>query len=134
MLRDWMRFGLAALALGASPAVAQEPFYKGKTINIMVGFGPGGGYDLYARLLARVLGNHIPGVPNVVVQNMTGAGGVRAANHVFTAAPKDGLTVAGAEIADAEKITHRRPRRDKPLSRADRARLLPAVLPPASRH
>ena len=84
MLRDWMRFGLAALALGASPAVAQEPFYKGKTINIMVGFGPGGGYDLYARLLARVLGNHIPGVPNVVVQN-----------HVFTAAPKDGLTVAG---------------------------------------
>ncbi|MFM2443181.1 MAG: hypothetical protein RJB09_367 [Pseudomonadota bacterium] len=95
MLRDWMRFGLAALALGASPAVAQEPFYKGKTINIMVGFGPGGGYDLYARLLARVMGNHIPGVPYVVVQNMTGAGGVRAANHVYTAAPKDGLTIAG---------------------------------------
>lgn len=95
MLREWMRFGLAACVLGASPALAQEPFYKGKTINIMVGFGPGGGYDLYARLLARVMGNHIPGTPNVVVQNMTGAGGVRAANHVYAAAPKDGTYIAG---------------------------------------
>src|SRR6476620_9642902 len=95
MLREWMRFGLAACVLGASPALAQEPFYKGKTINIIVGFGPGGGYDLYARLLARVMGNHIPGTPNVVVQNMTGAGGVRAANHVYAAAPKDGTYIAG---------------------------------------
>ncbi|MDB5642914.1 MAG: tripartite tricarboxylate transporter family receptor [Hyphomicrobiales bacterium] len=95
MMRDCMRFGLVVLALGASPALAQEPFYKGKTINIMVGFGPGGGYDLYARLLARVLGSHIPGAPNVVVQNMTGAGGVRAANHVYAAAAKDGTYIAG---------------------------------------
>jgi tripartite-type tricarboxylate transporter receptor subunit TctC len=94
-MRNCLGIGVALLTLGASPALAQEPFYKGKTINIMVGFGPGGGYDLYARLLARVLGEHIPGSPNVVVQNMTGAGGVRAANYVYASAPKDGLTIAG---------------------------------------
>ena len=96
MLRNWIQIGLATLALaGVTPASAQEPFYKGKTINIMVGFGPGGGYDLYARLLARYMGNHIAGNPNVIVQNMTGAGGVRAANHVYAAAPKDGTYIAG---------------------------------------
>jgi tripartite-type tricarboxylate transporter receptor subunit TctC len=70
-------------------------FYRGKTVNIIVGFGPGGGYDLYARTLARHLGKHIPGNPSVVVQNMEGAGGVRAANHVYNVGAKDGTVIAG---------------------------------------
>lgn len=91
---------IAALAtlLVSQAASAQEEeasFYAGKTISIIVGFGPGGGYDLYARLLSRFLGNHIPGRPNVIVQNMEGAGGVRAANYVYAAAPKDGTVIAG---------------------------------------
>ena len=71
-----------------------ENFYAGKTISIIVGFGPGGAYDLYARLLARYLGKYIPGHPAVVVQNMDGAGGIRAANYVYNNAPKDGTTIA----------------------------------------
>jgi tripartite-type tricarboxylate transporter receptor subunit TctC len=92
---------LAALTIAAGLAWAQatraDPvadFYKGKSVNIIVGFGPGGGYDQYARSLARHLGRHIPGEPSVVVQNMEGAGSVRAANHVYTAAPKDGTFIA----------------------------------------
>ena len=69
-------------------------FYKGKTIQIMVGFGAGGGYDLYARALARHLGKHMPGQPTVVVQNMEGAGSVRAANYVYSGSPKDGTVIA----------------------------------------
>ena len=60
----------------------------------MVGYGPGGGYDLYARLVARHFGNHMPGSPSVIVQNMPGAGSLRAANHITSLAPKDG-TVFG---------------------------------------
>jgi tripartite-type tricarboxylate transporter receptor subunit TctC len=81
--------------LPASPAAADEKnFYDGNTINLIVGFGPGGGYDLYARLLAPYLGKHIPGHPTVVVQNMAGAGGIRAANYVYSAAPKNGTVIA----------------------------------------
>ena len=69
-------------------------FYKGKTIQIIVGFGAGGGYDLYARQLGRYLGKHIPGQPSVVVQNMEGAGSVRAANYVYAGSPKDGTIIA----------------------------------------
>jgi tripartite-type tricarboxylate transporter receptor subunit TctC len=69
-------------------------FYTGRTINIMVGFGPGGGYDLYARLLARHLGAHIAGHPNVVVQNVPGAAGLGLANSLYNVAAKDG-TVFG---------------------------------------
>jgi tripartite-type tricarboxylate transporter receptor subunit TctC len=88
---------MVALAMsGAARAQNDAPsFYAGKTINIMVGFGPGGGYDLYARLLSRHLGGHIPGHPTVIVQNMEGAGGVRAANYVYANAPKDGTVIAG---------------------------------------
>jgi tripartite-type tricarboxylate transporter receptor subunit TctC len=60
----------------------------------VVGFGPGGGYDLYARLLAKYLPAHIPGAPSVVVENMEGAGSVRAANFVYEAAPRDGSVIA----------------------------------------
>jgi tripartite-type tricarboxylate transporter receptor subunit TctC len=84
---------LLALSLaGTSPAAAD--YYKGKTITIICGYGVGGGYDLYARLMARHLGDYIAGKPSVIVQNLTGAGGMRAANMVYTTAPKDGTVIA----------------------------------------
>ena len=83
--------GLALLTAGTQgQAQSVEEFYKGKTINLAIGFSVGGGYDLYARHLARHMGKHIPGNPNVVPQNMAGAGSLRAANFIYTAAPKDG--------------------------------------------
>ncbi|MEA2936794.1 MAG: hypothetical protein QOC56_298 [Alphaproteobacteria bacterium] len=84
------------LMLQGTPAAAQgvADFYKGKTINFIVGFGPGGGYDLYPRVFSRHFGRHIPGSPNVVVQNMDGAGSVRAANYVYAVAPRDGTVIA----------------------------------------
>jgi hypothetical protein len=78
----------------AALAADEADFYRGKTITVIVGFGAGGGYDIYARLLAHHLGNHIAGQPNVVVQNMEGAGSVRAANYVYSVAPKDGTVIA----------------------------------------
>ena len=69
-------------------------FYKGKTVNIYIGFGPGGGYDVYARMLARHFGRFIPGNPTVVPQNMPGAGGVKSAAYLFNAAPRDGTALA----------------------------------------
>jgi tripartite-type tricarboxylate transporter receptor subunit TctC len=75
------------------PASGQESFYKGKTIRIIVGFSPGGGYDIYSRLIARHIGNHIPGNPTVVIENMAGAGSLISANHVYNLAKPDGLTV-----------------------------------------
>ena len=77
--------------LGIARAQSVEEFYKGKTINLVIGFSVGGGYDLYARHLARHMGKHIPGRPSIVPQNMSGAGSLRSANFLFTAAPKDGL-------------------------------------------
>jgi tripartite-type tricarboxylate transporter receptor subunit TctC len=76
-------------AVIAGPAGAAD-FYKGKTVKIIVGYSPGGGYDIYARNLGRHMGQHIPGSPNVIVQNMTGAGSLLAANYLFSRAPKDG--------------------------------------------
>ena len=86
---------LAILALAASDARADTvaDFYRGKLIKVVVGFASGGGYDVYARLLARHFGKYIPGNPSLVVQNMPGAGGLRAANFVYAAAPKDGTTI-----------------------------------------
>ncbi|HEY4135159.1 MAG TPA: tripartite tricarboxylate transporter substrate-binding protein [Alphaproteobacteria bacterium] len=80
----------------AGGANAQSPadFYKGKTIKVMVGFGPGGGYDLIARILAKHMADRVPGKPVMIVQNMVGAGGVTAANNVYNVAAKDGLTMA----------------------------------------
>lgn len=69
-------------------------FYRGKTVSIIVGYGPGGGYDLFARLLARFIGEHIPGKPGVTVQNMPGAASLRAVNYLATVAPKDGTVIA----------------------------------------
>ncbi len=77
------------------PAYAETvaEFYAGKTITITVGFSPGGGYDLYARLVAQFLGRYIPGRPTVIVSNMPGGGGLRAAIQLFNAAPKDGTVL-----------------------------------------
>jgi tripartite-type tricarboxylate transporter receptor subunit TctC len=82
-----------ALTVSAARADAVSDFYKGKTINLIVGYGPGGGYDVFSRLLARFLGKHIPGSPSVVVQNMPGAGSLRAANTIYNVSPKDGTTI-----------------------------------------
>jgi tripartite-type tricarboxylate transporter receptor subunit TctC len=71
-----------------------EPFYRGKTIRIMVGSTAGGFYDRWARLFARHMGKYIPGQPEIIAQNMPGAGSVIAANHVFNVAKPDGLTIA----------------------------------------
>ncbi len=79
-------------AAAAQDAVAD--FFKGKQINILVGSSAGGGYDTYARLLARYFGNHIPGNPSVVVQNMPGAASNKAAGYIYSVAPKDGTYIA----------------------------------------
>jgi tripartite-type tricarboxylate transporter receptor subunit TctC len=81
----------------AGPAFAQsavEDFYRGKQLTLIVGYGPGGGYDITARLVARYLGKYIPGNPAVVVQNMPGAGSMRAANSLYVNEPKDGSAIA----------------------------------------
>jgi len=82
----------ALISLAADAALAQE--FRGKTIRIVVGSAPGGGYDANARLVARHLGIHIRGTPNVIVSNMPGASGAQAANYLYLHAPKDG-TVLG---------------------------------------
>ena len=84
------------LALSATYSHAQTPaeFYKGKTVELYIGYSVGGGYDLYARVLARHIGKHIPGNPTVVPKNMEGAGSLRLANWLYRVAPKDG-TVFG---------------------------------------
>ena len=88
-----MRLVLALIvALVAAPAFAQH--YAGKTVTIVVGYKPGGGYDATARILARHLPKHIPGKPNVIVQNMPGANSIIAANFVYNVAKPDGLTIA----------------------------------------
>jgi tripartite-type tricarboxylate transporter receptor subunit TctC len=83
-------FAVTALAASGAQADPVADFYKGKQVQIIVGYGPGGGNDVYARLLARHIGKHIPGNPNVVVQNMPGAGSLRAVNYLYNVAPKDG--------------------------------------------
>ena len=89
---------LAALAV--TPALAQAPSLAGKNVTMVIGFGPGGGYDLWGRVVARHIGKHLPGNPTVVPQNMPGAGSYNAANHIYNIAPKDG-TVMGIIARDA---------------------------------
>src|SRR5689334_4294245 len=83
----------AALVLAARPACADD-FFAGKRIQMVVGWDVGGGYDVYARLIARHLGKHIPGHPAIVPQNMPGAGSRTAANWLYAVAPKDGTAIA----------------------------------------
>lgn len=92
---------LLLAALGAPHALAQpaEP-YAGKNVSLIIGFGAGGGYDAWGRIVARHIGKHLPGKPSVVPQNMPGAGSYVAASHLYAAAPKDG-TVFGIIARDA---------------------------------
>lgn len=76
-----------------SPVQAAAPFYEGKTVKIIVGVNPGGGFDTFARMLARHLPLYIPGKPKFIVQNMPGAGSLIAANRVYAEQPGDGLTI-----------------------------------------
>jgi tripartite-type tricarboxylate transporter receptor subunit TctC len=84
---------VVTLALTVLPAVGQGEIFAGKTVQIIVGFGSGGGYDHWARTLARHIGRHLPGRPAVVTQNMPGAGSLNAANHLYSVAPKDGTAI-----------------------------------------
>jgi tripartite-type tricarboxylate transporter receptor subunit TctC len=93
---------LSALALGfgLAGAGAQADVFAGKTVQMIIGFGPGGGYDLWGRTVARHIGKHLPGKPPVVPQNMPGAGSFVATSHIYNAAPKDG-TALGIIARDA---------------------------------
>jgi len=103
MTRTVFRFAVLALSSGAALTASHElaradavaDFYTGKSINLVIGYAPGGGYDLYARTLGRHIGRHIPGNPSIVVQNMPGAGSLKAASYLYGIAPKDGTTFGG---------------------------------------
>ena len=102
MLRRVLSFVLAAIAggfVGASALAGPEPFFKGKTITIVTSTGPGGTYDLLARMVARRMSQFIPGAPGVIVENMPGAGNLLATNYLFNIAPKDGTTIGTIHAA-----------------------------------
>src|SRR5207237_9876767 len=84
---------LAAALLAHMPAAASN-YFAGKSIDLLIGAPPGGGYDIYARALARHYGRHIPGQPTIVAKNMPGAGSARAAGFISTMAPRDGTAIA----------------------------------------
>lgn len=94
MIRSQWVLAVAAIFVSLVPASAQQvaPFYKGKTLRIVVGYSPGGGYDMNARILARYIGAHIPGNPNVIVENMPGASSLKSVRYL-EAAPKDGTVM-----------------------------------------
>src|SRR4051794_14329106 len=105
-----LRFAALLMIAVASPdiAFAQMPdsFYRGKTVTIISPADPGGSYDLYARLVANHIRRHIPGQPAVIVQNMTGAGGLRALNYLASVATRDGtnLQVPVQDVALSEVL------------------------------
>ena len=111
-LRKIRRLSLALLAttIGAGCVHAQDatPYYKGKTVTIVVGSSAGGGYDTYARLLARYFGKHLPGEPSVVVSDMPGAGSAVAASYVARVAPMDGTVIAAPYGPPAARSHSRR--------------------------
>ena len=103
-MKPWTR--AAVIVLAGTVALAHsakadpvEEFYKGKTVYLIVGFAAGGGADLWGRFLARHLGNFIPGKPNVIVQNMTGASGFAAINHVYNVGPHDGTRLIAPTVS-----------------------------------
>jgi tripartite-type tricarboxylate transporter receptor subunit TctC len=95
MVARWSAVAVLATALAVAPAHADPVanFYKRRQVDLIVGSGPGGGYDIYARLLARHLGKFIPGHPPIIVQNMPGGGSLRAVNFLYNLAPKDGTAI-----------------------------------------
>src|SRR4029078_5792669 len=94
MLARMSGIGLCMM-LALTPALAApvEDFYRGKTISLYVGFPPGGGYDIYARVLAAHLGRHIPGRPAILVRNVDGGGGVRAAGYLSSVTSQEGTAL-----------------------------------------
>jgi tripartite-type tricarboxylate transporter receptor subunit TctC len=101
-------FAAALLLLPAVPAAAQsvEQFYRGRTIDMIVGYPAGGSNDVYARAVAHHIGKHLPGRPTTVMRNMPGGGSIVAANHIYNVAPKDGsvLGILAATNALDEKL------------------------------
>ena len=89
----WIMVGLLLLLFVSASHLFAAPYYERKTMNIVVGFPPGGGYDKLARLMAQFLPKYIPGKPTIVVQNMPGAAGIVATNHVYNLPRQDGLTI-----------------------------------------
>ncbi len=91
----WSAALVSGLALSGAARAADRPadFYKDKTLTIIVGYSPGGSFDLYARVLARYIGRYLPGNPTRIVENMTGAGGLISANHLYHRVKPDGLTI-----------------------------------------
>jgi tripartite-type tricarboxylate transporter receptor subunit TctC len=114
--RLFSAFTFISAAAVATPAVAQsiESFYKGRSVDMIIGADSGGGYDVYARVLARHLGDHIPGNPTVVPKNMPGAGSNKATQYVYAVAPKDGSVIGAIFgggitqplLGDAKSIQH----------------------------
>jgi tripartite-type tricarboxylate transporter receptor subunit TctC len=90
---DWLMSFCMALIFSAGLVSAQEPYYQGKTVRLIVGTAAGGGFDTYSRAIARQMGRHIPGNPTIVVENMPGAAHLVAANHMYKIAKPDGLTI-----------------------------------------
>ena len=93
-----LRIGLVSLAVAmtavlSAPAAAAD-YFAGKSIDLLIGAPPAGGYDIYARMIARHIGRHIPGNPNIVAKNMPGAGSARAAGFISTVGPQDGTALA----------------------------------------
>lgn len=96
MLRQ-IAAGCAATALTVATAAAQQPapeFYKDRTMTLLIGFGSGGGNDIWARMIARHMGRHIPGNPTIIPQNLPGGGGLLVANQLYNVSPKDGSVIA----------------------------------------
>ncbi|MEK7229228.1 MAG: hypothetical protein AAB154_04215, partial [Candidatus Binatota bacterium] len=91
MIKLWRLWGIIAICLvSGSPVSAQDSFFKGKTVRIIVGASAGGGYDTYSRAISRHMGKHIPGDPTLVVENMPGAAFLISANHMYKVAKPDG--------------------------------------------
>ena len=89
----WACAALTVLAAGGAAAQSVESFYRGQTLRILVGYGPGTGYDVYARVLGRHIARHVPGEPTVVIQNMPGAASLTMTNTLYNVAPRDGSVI-----------------------------------------
>src|SRR6266508_6639087 len=102
----WSVAALAAtlLVLPEGRAESVADFYRGKTMRMVIGYGPGGGYDLYGRLAAEFLGRHIPGNPTIVPQNMPGNSSLRAVDYLMDVAPKDGTYLGSVQQALAMTV------------------------------
>ncbi len=93
-VRHAVLFGALLSSAGVASAQTPEAFYKNRTVEMIVGTSPGGGYDLYGRLIARYIGRYIPGNPTVIVRNMPGAGSISMTNWLYNVAPRDGTDAA----------------------------------------